>query len=202
MKRAATNSGSRRTGFSNVSGVADLSMETVNPDPDAMTSLLASELNQLSLQERQKVYEDLHGIQDIEEECPETLSRKIAQFQEEVKKARDKSAYDKASFLSPTHVNDPYFCLMFLRAEDHDVRAASKRMILYFKHKLELFGIEKLAKKITFEDLDQDDRAAMMTGAVQTLPDKDRSGRHVCVIFSHLLKYKTVMNQVSVDLLW
>jgi hypothetical protein len=50
---------------------------------------------------------------------------------------------------------------------------------LHFQHKLDLFGIEKLAKRITLDDLDEDDKAALLSGSVHMLRQKDRSGRTV-----------------------
>jgi hypothetical protein len=85
---------------------------------------------------------------------------------------------------------------MFLRADNFNVRQTVKRMVSHFKHKLGVFGMEKLAKAITLEDLDEDVMDAISTGSIQFLPKKDRSGRTVCIIFNRLIEYKTINNQV------
>jgi hypothetical protein len=163
---------------------------------DAMDSLVASELNQLSLEEREAVFEEIHGVNQVEEESPEVIASFVEQLKQQIKKIRGKSAYDKALFLCPSYVDDPKFCLMFLRADNFNVRLAAERMVSHFKHKLEIFGIEKLAKAITLEDLDVDAMDAISTGSIQFLPKKDRSGRTVCIIFNRLIEYKTINNQV------
>ena len=163
---------------------------------DAMDALVASELNQLSLEEREAVFEDLHGVSKIDEETPEKVAADIESLRQEIKKIRGKSAYDKALFLCPHYVDDPKFCLMFLRAENFNIRLAAQRMVLHFKHKLDLFGVEKIANPITLDDLSEDDKSAMMTGGMQFLPHKDRSGRTVVMMLGELFNYKEVVNQV------
>jgi hypothetical protein len=170
--------------------------QSVGPSPDAMDSLVAAELNQLSLEEREAVFEDLHGVTQVHEESPECVASQVEQLKQEIKKIRGKSAYDKALFLCPKYTDDPKFYLMFLRAENYNIRLAAHRMVLHFKHKLDLFGVEKLAQAITMEDLDEDDKAAMLSGGMQFLPEKDRSGRTVVIMLGQLFHYKTVMNQV------
>jgi hypothetical protein len=105
------------------------------PDPDAMSALVASELNQLSFEERRTVFEDIHGVTHIEEESPKLIQGLLAQLKEEMSRTRGRSAYDKALFLSPSYVNDPAFCLMFLRSEHYNVRLAAQRLVAHFNWK-------------------------------------------------------------------
>jgi hypothetical protein len=69
-------------------------------------------------------------------------------------------------------------------------------MCKYFEHKLELFGADKLVKRITLEDMNEDDMAAGRTGAVTILPQKDQAGRSI--LFTHPTRYafKHWKNQV------
>jgi hypothetical protein len=161
-----------------------------------MSSLIASELNQLSSQEREAAFEDLHAVANVREESPEAISTLATEVKHEIAKIREKSAYSKASFLSPNYVNNLGFIRMFLRAEQYNPRLAANRMVSYFQHKLELFGIEKLSKNITLEDLDEDDKAAMLSGSIQFLPQKDSAGRTVIFSAQRLKQFKSLTNQV------
>jgi hypothetical protein len=166
------------------------------PDPDAMSALVASELNQLSFEERRTVFEDIHGVTHIEEESPKLIQGLLAQLKEEMSRTRGRSAYDKALFLSPSYVNDPAFCLMFLRSEHYNVRLAAQRLVAHFNFKLEVFGVEKLAKKITWDDLSELDRQCVESGSTQLLPEKDRSGRTVLVFIQEFIKYDHIYSMV------
>jgi hypothetical protein len=108
----------------------------------------------------------------------------------------DKSAYQKASFLAPSLVKNVSFRLLFLRATQFHVVHAAERMLQHFQYKAELFGMEKVAKTITWEDdLTDDDRMAVQSGAIQLLPSHDQSGRRVCFIALQFSNYKTIQNQ-------
>ena len=67
---------------------------------------------------------------------------------------------------------------------------------LIFENKRNLFGEEKLAKTIELEDLSEDDKKSMATGAVQILPQRDSSGRAVVIALDafHLRCYVTNEN--------
>ena len=170
---------------------------SLHPDPDAMDLIIASEMNRLSLEERANALEDLHGIKREEGQSPEAIASLVEQVKSEISKLRVKTAYDKAVFLCPSFVHNPDFILMFLRSENFNVALTVKRLMLHFEHKLELFGIERLARSLRFDDLDEDDKGAMFAGSMQVLPEKDRSGRTVIISIMDRFKYKDPMNQAS-----
>jgi hypothetical protein len=169
---------------------------TNKPDPKAMSTLVASELNQLSLSEREGLYDDLHGVCQTTEELPEKIAELCSSLQQEITKLKGRSAYDKALFLCPSYVLNPDFLRMFLRSQNFNVRDAAQRMVQHFQFKLELFGIERLARDIRLSDLDPDDQTALRSGSVQLLPQKDRSGRTIFLLVHRLLNYKAPINQV------
>mmetsp|Transcript_13007 Transcript_13007/g.20941 ORF Transcript_13007/g.20941 Transcript_13007/m.20941 type:complete len:477 (+) Transcript_13007:249-1679(+) len=152
---------------------------------------LARELQSLSIDELERVYEEIHGVAKTVEEDPKFVEEKLESLEGELKKIKDKTAYERALFLSPRYVRDPLFRKMFLRADSFDVRKAAARMINYFQYKMELFGEEKLVKKITLEDLTPDDMDELMSGSFQFLEEKDRCGRAVCFLMQRLVRYKT-----------
>jgi hypothetical protein len=178
-------------------GTVSLSSEE-EPDPDAVAAMIANELKNLSFDERTAACEDVHGVAaPAEEETPEAIAAWMEEFREVMRKNRNSQEYEKAVFLNPDYVTDEAVVMMFLRAEDYNVKKAVVRMIKHYKHKLEIFGIDKLAKPLTFDDLDEDDQEAAWTGFYQKLALPDQSGRPILLVFPHLMNFKTVQNQVK-----
>jgi hypothetical protein len=168
----------------------------VDPSPENADTLLAKELYQLSMDERDKVFSDIHGVADIVKEEPTFLHFQLSQLETELSKIRNKTAYDLAESLSFDYVKDPKFRLLFLRATSFDVEAAAYRMARFFQEKLELFGADKLAKDIEWSDLDDDDIETIESGWFQVLPGKDRSGRLLIGNFPKLRRCRTPQNGV------
>jgi hypothetical protein len=171
---------------------------TRRPDPmeSDTDALLAKELHSLSMKEREKVMDEIHGVVESVNEDPTFVAERLVEFDEAIRKIKRKSAYERALFLSPRYVRDPDFRLMFLRADTFDAKKAAGRMILYFQNKLELFAEDKLVKRITLEDLSADDRQELGTGSFQFLTEHDRSGRAICVVVQKLFNYKTWQSKV------
>jgi hypothetical protein len=176
-------------------------MKQVASDTDTQ---LAQELNQLTLREREQVYEDIHGVSKIIDEDPEFLEHCLLQMDMEFRRLkkhkRQTSAYESALFLAPRLVMGRDFRLMFLRAESFDPKKALNRMVKHFESKLELFGFDKLVKPITQEDLHEDAKDALRVGILQPLPAKDRSGRTIIFIAPQYQGYqnrKMNLNHVS-----
>jgi hypothetical protein len=172
------------------------SSQSTSTEADKLT---ANELNDLSSIERNKVYEEVHGVADVQEETPAFLEERLEQLDILIHRIRKKTAFDTALFLCPAQIRNRDFRLMFLRADDWDVSKASNKITQYFEHKLQLFGIGKLCKRITLDDLDEDDLEALQTGSMQYLPNKDQAGRPVLFTTSRHHNYKTSENQVRDD---
>jgi hypothetical protein len=166
------------------------------PHPESVDALIAREMNQLSMEERNTIYSDIHGVADIVKEAPGFINFQLLQLETELSKIKTKTAYDLAKSLSADYVNDPKFRLMFLRASSFDVNAAAAQMARFFDEKLELFGAEKLTKDIEWSDLDDDDIEVVETGWFQVLPEKDRSGRIIACSFPRLQSFRTARSMV------
>jgi hypothetical protein len=145
-------------------------------DPDA---LLARELNRLSMQEREQVLYDVHGVAEAVDEQPDFVNTCLGQFDTELDKIQGKSAYDQALLLDPQYVRNFNFRLKLLRANRFDAKEAALRMVRHFQIKLELFGSDKLVKDIQISDLNSEDVACLESGFLQLLPMRDRAGRAV-----------------------
>jgi hypothetical protein len=133
---------------------------------------LAEEMNRLSVKERELVLEEIHGVADAIEETPELVSSSLAKMRDIIvilTAKKYKRALDRALFLKPGIATDDKFHLLFLRAERFDPSKAASKMCRYFEHKMELFGYENLAKRITLEDLDENDMRALYEGSFQVI---------------------------------
>jgi hypothetical protein len=146
--------------------------------------VLAKETYRLSLEEREEVLDDLHGITEIHEESPEIVAKALAALEDEINQISKKAAYEQALSISPSYVRHPKLRLQFLRADKFDHKSAAKRLVSFFEAKMELFGPEKVGQVIKLKDLSADDRAVLENGAIQALPGRDNAGR--AVFFQYL----------------
>ena len=177
-----------------------VAQRTVKPDNHPVVkevdSLIAKELFQMSLDEREKALDDVHGIVRGEDEDPNFLNHRLLQLERHLCSIKQGTVYEEAEQLSEMFVRDPHFRTMFLRAEHFDPRHAALRMLRFFECKKELFGRDKLVSKITLQDLDDDDMEALRAGDGQISAFKDASGRPIITFSQHLRKYKRIQNVV------
>eukprot|EP00339_Tiarina_fusa_P005404 CAMPEP_0117052190 /NCGR_PEP_ID=MMETSP0472-20121206/36081_1 /TAXON_ID=693140 ORGANISM="Tiarina fusus, Strain LIS" /NCGR_SAMPLE_ID=MMETSP0472 /ASSEMBLY_ACC=CAM_ASM_000603 /LENGTH=513 /DNA_ID=CAMNT_0004766733 /DNA_START=115 /DNA_END=1653 /DNA_ORIENTATION=+ len=169
---------------------------------------LAKQMNELSVQEREKVLEEIHGVADAAEESPEFLQSCIQALDAAIAKIpkAKRKALDKAFFLRPQYQQNDNnhhnkFKLMFLRADYYDPQKAAKRMAKFFDWKLKIFGEAGFVKDIALEDdLGEDDviETAVLSGCSLQLPHRDQTGRPITMFdiskFDHdghpkMLKY-------------
>lgn len=135
--------------------------------------------NYMTPEERQLVLEEIHGVSSCAlSESPTFVFEKVQELRNQLQRIRKKPAYDRAAFLHPKYVNGLDFQLMFLRADKFDSKRAAKRIVLFFEHKLELWGERMIARRITSADLSQDDMKALKSGGVQII-HSDQAGRPI-----------------------
>lgn len=134
--------------------------------------LLAQDMNALSVQERNQLYEEVHGISEVIDETPEFVAKRLHEMREALstlsKRPKVVRALSRAFFLQPNLAKDDNFHLIFLRAERFDPVQAAAKMARYFEHKAELWGEDKLVKRITLEDLGEKEMKHMHWGCVHT----------------------------------
>jgi hypothetical protein len=160
---------------------------TNNPTRD-IDVLLAKELNQLSLHERDQVYQEIHGVSSIfvEQDTGGVESpfvqQKLLEFDKALYELPSSAtiAYRQAHVQNVAHATDPAFRLQFLRAERFTAATAAARMARYFREKIVLFGPDKIGQaRITLEDLNEEDIKVLESGYMQWLPARDQSGRPI-----------------------
>ena len=121
----------------------------VTPADEITDPLLASELASLSAQDREKLYDEIHGCSVQQHPLDNGLNQefietKLQEMEDEINKNRNKAAYNMAHFLAPSLVKDKKFRLMFLRSEHFDSKRASRKLIMYYEYKSILWGAEKV----------------------------------------------------------
>jgi hypothetical protein len=163
-------------------------------EPADMDKVLAQEVHNLSLQERNRVFEEIHGVAEPFQEEPAFVAQCLSEFALHLSTIRNKKAYDFAFQQSPEYVNDRSLCLIFLRSNDFDIHKAAQKLAAYFDFKMEIFGREKLAQNITLDDLDENDLMYLRSGAIQILPATDRAGRPIM-----LIQHEMVISALAVD---
>ena len=174
----------------------DLENHDVGASLKLVDSLLAKEFNKLSVQERSKTYEELHGVDECVEETPDLVENSLRQLDHEVSKIRRKYAYELAEHQNKEYVANPKFRIMFLRASGFHPGKAANWMVGYFEGILKYFGESLLTKRIQYSDLDCEAQAYVKTGRSQMLPSRDQSGRVVLVGIG-MFEDQSYMNPMS-----
>jgi hypothetical protein len=171
-------------------------MEVKETDVDA---LLAKELNQMSFQERESVYEEIHGVEKEVDETDEFIGTSLEALENELQSIADKPAYDQAEKVDRGYVHSRKFRLMFLRSEYFHIQKTAIRLVKCMEGIRDYFGDGVLGRPLNMSDLEKDDLAYLKTGDYQILSERDSTGR-IIVFDYHLSRkrlYKRNENLVS-----
>ena len=151
-------------------------------DPKDVDSLLAHELNEMTVQEREQAYDRLHGIRAVPDDEEQRVQAALIQMQIEVDNIQEKPAYNQALRIGSTYVFDQKFRRRFLWAEDLDPRKAAMRMIRFLQYASEAYGPKALLRPIRYSDLPPGAVSYFKSGSGLVLPARDPSGRRVLCI--------------------
>jgi len=167
-------------------------------DPNLVDSILSRELMKLSVQERTKIQEEVHGVGCLApEETPDLIRKSLDRLQWELDNiipSHQKQAYLQSQQLDhekyrnshTSYVNTDEFRLRFLRCDLFDVGKAAIRMTKFLDLILELYGKYALRRPIQLSDFSSNELMHIRKGRYQFLPNRDRggiSGRRVLCIF-------------------
>lgn len=164
-------------------------------DPNYVDTLLSSELLQLSMQDRNAIQEEIHGVHCLaQEETPELLEQTLRKLDFELEKlpTYETRAYQQSQGLPGTYVNTLKFRLRFLRCELFDAKKAAKRISFFLNAALDLFGEYALERPLRLSDFKKEELKYMRQGRYQWLPFRDRSGRRIVVIFPREIDDSTI----------
>ncbi|CAJ1968355.1 unnamed protein product [Cylindrotheca closterium] len=146
-------------------------------------SIIAQCMNDMTHEDREQSYLEVHGIVDRFNETPTAVQEALEGMKAAIEKSTKKDALKLAESMDEAYVNDSSLHLKFLRGEKFNIKKAAQKFVQHFELKMELFGESNLVKDIEQEDLDENDTKALYLGYVQWLPLRDISGRTVTVFF-------------------
>jgi len=159
------------------------SIGSIPPDAER---LLQEEMMKLSLQDRNRSQEEIHGVSCLAvEESPSLLKKSLHELDlrlngekipTEEKKAYLKSQELFANQNKPTYVNTEEFRLRFLRSQLFDVANAARCIAKYIALASELFGEIALQRPIRISDFSKAELREFRKGRYQFLPYRDRAG--------------------------
>ena len=153
-------------------------------DPDDVDAILTEELNQMTFQEREKIYDELHGVDNVLQETEQLVATALKEMDLALQRIPNKFIYEKARRINAHYVEDPSFRLMFLRSDYFNPEQAARRLLKFLENKVKFFGDETLARPIYLSDLNNDDIEFLKSGIVQLVPARDRSGRVILSDFN------------------
>ena len=140
---------------------------------------LAQQMNALNVNEREKQFEEVHGVARIVVETPQQVSEALNDFSHVVTTVKIKPWYDHALTLNRAYIEGEKFRLMFLRAEMFNVTKAVVRMFLFLEKKAKFFGVHTLGRPLQLSDLDEEAMKVLGSGDFQVLSTRDQSGRPI-----------------------
>ena len=161
-----------------VNGNADVS--SVHNDVGEMEKVWAKELYKLSVEERNAISEDLHGVSvsihnAVREEgwSAQELHQCLDMFQLEIEtniRPEDKRSYVLGLEMRSSYILSSVFRLGFIRAERYDVKKAAVRYCKCLDFLVQIFGRDALLRPLRLSDLTKNERKFLREGFVQILP--------------------------------
>ena len=153
-------------------------------DPKSADAILARDLNRMSVDERNLILDDIHGVRGLpmEEQNPALFFEALEKMNIAIENIESKAAYDEARSLDSQYVLwDRHLRIRILRSEEFDAQKAAEKFVKYLKFTHELFGTLALMRPIYFGDLSKDEQNILREGVLQLLPCRDRTGRRILV---------------------
>lgn len=164
----------------------------------AVDDLLKREMMQLSLQARNDIQEEIHGVKCLaSNETPQLLEQSLSLLDAQLEMiARSSTSIppnvSTRSLLlarnlgNESFANSPNFKLRFLRCELFHVRKAALRLCEYLYRIHSLFGDFCLRRELDlYKDFTKEELRYFRKGFFQFLPFRDRSGRRILIVFPH-----------------
>ncbi len=177
-------------------------------EANMVQEILTRELNNMSLDDHEKVVFDVHGIAHVPKEDPEILQEQLERLKVELDRVTGNEAYLKVNKINPEFANQ--YRLMFLRGEKYDVTLASKKLVQHFDVKRQLFGEGPImTRDIRQSDLSPNGKRILESGFMQASNERDSSGRAIVFMTSQYHKdgitaldlvselYKDLIDQMS-----
>lgn len=176
----------------------------------SLESILSNELNRLSLQDREAMNEEIHGVHTLAvSETPDYVTAKLDEMervlQMQFQQNQDNSAahsdsiprndntlspgeaYREALLLGSQYIHDTNFRIMFLRADLFDPIKAAVRFVDFLQLIRDSLGQDALVNiPWTLKMFRPDELKVLKAGAIQILHGRDRAGRRVVGVVDEL----------------
>lgn len=156
-------------------------------EKQAIDKYLAESIDRLSVEDRKRAIEEVHGIADTTKEIPD-LEQCLDSLENHLFLLKRGTAYEKAELQNKDFVLNQSLRIMFLRRNQYIAKAAAEQMIRFFERKQELFGTDKLAQEILLDDLDPISHECVASGCLQFLNKRDRANRPIFLMAPGLRK--------------
>jgi hypothetical protein len=162
--------------------------------------MLSKEIQSLSIHDRIKVQEEIHGVSNLcPTETPTMVEAALTDMEHQLDNIANKPIYDQLSPFSYLHSR--LWMLRFLRCELFDAKRAAQRLIRFTEYMYQEYDtIEVLERPLRLSDLPTNSGRtnngkevmdSFKTGHSQLLPFRDRSGRRIFVTCkNHSLIYE------------
>ena len=144
---------------------------------------LAKELNNLSLEKREEILEEMHCVKSATvEESPELIESSIHNLQNEIAALpiKDRKAYEESLASNGQYFLKREVQLKFLRAERLNAKCAAVRLAKNAKILHKYFGTVALQRPIQLSDLSKEEQQLLRHGHYQILPSRDRMVYSMC----------------------
>ena len=162
-----------------------------NTDLNRMEELWAKELYEISVNDREVINDELHGV-SVSSMHPEREQNWTEQqfefylhmFQVEIETKiplEDKQTYQMGLDLGSSYILSPEFRLRFLRADRYDIQKAAIRYCKCLDFLMTFFGKDALLRPLLISDLTKRETKFLKEGYIQVLPSRDRLGRRILV---------------------
>jgi hypothetical protein len=171
----------------------NMTLDAGNSVANNIDKILALELNQLSLKDREALNDEIHGVNFLAvPETPEFVAGKLHEMDCLLRTAHQPSsanmtskplairnAYEEALLLGSQYIHDSTFRIMFLRSDLFDVNKAACRMLRFLQLLRDYFGPRALLQLpfASLNDLTAEEIQILKQGAFRLLPGRDGAGR-------------------------
>lgn len=155
-------------------------------------ALLASEMYNLSTDERNTALDDVHCVGKELQETPELVQKSLDDFDQAVRRVQsDHPIYEIAKIQNRAYAEDPAFRLKFLRANFYNIDESVSQMMTFLHHKAENFGQDKVAREITLSDMREHEIETLSSGIYHIQDGRDQMGRVIVHIFENYMDENT-----------
>jgi hypothetical protein len=157
-------------------------------NPKEVDALLTKELNELSIFDRQRVLEELHGVHRsaVEHQESTKLQACLDRLDAEIDKipASEKVLYNEAVRNNSPYILSEQYRTKFARAGKYDPEDAAKRIVSNLQFVYDLFGSKEagLIRPVLHKDLSENAQRTLQRGPFRSLPFRDPSGRRIIVV--------------------